>query len=188
MRARCNSWTTTAARTLRAALCAGLVATAAGAKAEEPRELVFLNWSQYIDPALVAKFEASHNARVKMIYFEDEDARDQMLLQSDGEGYDVALLSGRQLANYRARGWLAPVDEGNVPNLKNIEPRWRTLFPAAQGFAAPYSWGTLGIAYRNDLVPGGLNSWKQFFEPGEALKHKIAMTGDPDDTIGMALK
>ncbi len=144
----------TAAILVGAALCAGFATEAVRAKAEEPRELVLLNWAEYIDPALVAKFEAGHNARVKEVFYEDEEARDQLLLEADGKGYDLALVSGRQLAHYRARGWLAPLDETNTPNLKNIEPRWRTIFPAAEGFAAPYVWGTLGIAYRADLVPG----------------------------------
>ena len=35
-----------------------------------PRELVLLNWSEYIDPDLVEKFETQFNAKLKEVYFE----------------------------------------------------------------------------------------------------------------------
>lgn len=187
MRAQRNCWIKTAAF-FRTALCASLIGATTVAWAQEPRELVLVNWSEYMDPALVTKFEETHNARLKMIYFDDEDTRDQLMVESDGKGYDLVVLAGRNFANYRARGWLAPLDETNTPNLKHIEPRWRTIFPDAEGHAAPYLWGTLGIAYRADLLPDGLHSLKQIFQPGEALRHKISMSGDAGDTIGMALK
>ncbi len=179
---------TSATKLVLVALCAGLVAGPGAAKGEEPQELVFLNWADYLDPDLVAKFEKSYNARVRQVLFNNDDARDQKLIETDGRGYDLAIVTEGTILPYRTRGWLAQLDQGNVPNLKYVDPRWYQLSEAAEGYTAPYFWGTLGIAYRADLAPGGIVSWKQFYEPDEALKHKIVTTGDPDDLIGMALK
>ncbi|MGD8497304.1 MAG: spermidine/putrescine ABC transporter substrate-binding protein [Chromatiales bacterium] len=153
-----------------------------------PRDLVVLNWSEYMDPDIIARFEQAHNVKVKEIYFESDDTRDEMLVENDGRGYDLVLVNGLNLRRYHTRGWLAPITEVEVPNLKLIDPKWRTAFDAADGYAVPYFWGTLGIGYREDLVPEPITSWKQLYNPPEALRGKIVMNLSNRDLIGMGLK
>ena len=154
----------------------GAGATPAGG--QPPQELIFLNWIEYLDPALVERFERRHNVRIKQAYFASDD----------GRGYDLAIVNGVQLGAYRRRGWLAPVRLADVPNLRHVDPRWATAFAAADGYAVPYFWGTLGIAYRADLAPTPLTRWQQLFEPEEGLRNKITMIRHSKDIIGMALK
>ena len=40
------------------------LASAADSSAQKQRELVLLNWSEYIDPELVVKFEKQFNAKL----------------------------------------------------------------------------------------------------------------------------
>ena len=42
------------------------------------RELVLLNWSEYLDPELIEKFEQLHKVKVRERYFESDDLRDEM--------------------------------------------------------------------------------------------------------------
>ncbi len=51
-----------------------------------PRSLVFLNWSEYIDPELVEKFEQQFSAQVSQVYFESDDLRDDMMLETGAVG------------------------------------------------------------------------------------------------------
>jgi spermidine/putrescine transport system substrate-binding protein len=168
-------------------LGASLLLSQTAAEAAE-RELLFLNWSAYMDPELIAEFESSHGVKVKQIYFEHDEARDSMLVEADGKGYDLAIVAGANMSTYRSLGWLAPLSEAEIPNLAHIDPRWINAFEAAAGHAVPYFWGTLGISYRADLVPEPITSWRQLFEPSEALHGRIGMIGDPVDLISMALK
>ena len=69
-----------------------------------PRELVFLNWSDYMDPDLIAEFEEQHGVKVKEIYFEHDEARDNILVEADGRGYDLAIVNGGNMSAYRQRG------------------------------------------------------------------------------------
>jgi spermidine/putrescine transport system substrate-binding protein len=151
-------------------------------------ELEFLTWADYIDPELVAEFEQETGIRIKFSYYESDDARDEILSSNDGRGYDLAIANGLILQSYAKRDWLAPIEQDSIPNLAHIEPQWRDAFPAAQRYAVPYFWGTLGIAYRQDLVPEGFTSWKDFFEPAESLRGKITMLKSSRDILGMALK
>lgn len=153
-----------------------------------PRELVFLNWSEYMDPELVEKFEQQHNVKVREVYFESDDLRDEILLETDGMGYDLAIVNGVMLDTYRKRGWLAAVTTGQIPNLKHIDDYWLKAYAGAEGYAAPYFWGTLGIAYRADLVKTAPVSWMDLYKPAEELRGKIAMVDSQRDALGMALK
>ncbi|NIM21305.1 MAG: hypothetical protein GTN64_02620, partial [Candidatus Latescibacteria bacterium] len=44
------------------------------------QELVFLTWSEYIDPEVVSEFEKRFNAKVKFAYFEEDDQRTEILV------------------------------------------------------------------------------------------------------------
>ncbi|MDH5570940.1 MAG: spermidine/putrescine ABC transporter substrate-binding protein [Gammaproteobacteria bacterium] len=155
---------------------------------ESTNELVFLTWSEYLDPEIVEKFELKHNAKLRLVYFETDDTRDDMLLDSQGEGYDLVLIPGSKMYLYQKKKWLAPVTLKQVANIKNVEPKWLNAFEGVKGYAVPYFWGTLGIAYRKDLVGYEITSWKQIMAPLPNLKNKILMIKTTDDVMGMALK
>ncbi len=152
------------------------------------RTLVLLNWSEYLDPELVAKFEQEYNAKLKEVYFESDDLRDDMLLDNDGRGYDLVMASGPAIDAYQRRNWLAPLDLEQIPNFKHIDQHWVKAFPAAHSYAVPFFWGTTGIAYRSDLVSAPLTSWMDILQPDESLRGKIAMVESSRDLMTVALK
>jgi len=153
-----------------------------------PQELVILNWSEYMLPEMILAFEKEYNATVKEIYYESDDARDQILLQTKGQGFDLILINGAVIDSYKKRNWLQSIELENIPNSKYIEEKWQNSFISAKNYAIPYFWGTLGIAYREDLVDTPITSWKQFFNPEEKLRGKILLVNSSRDILGMALK
>jgi len=169
-------------------LVSSLAFAADSARHSKPRELVLLNWSEYIDLELVAKFEQQFNAKLRETYFESDDLRDDMMLETDGKGYDLAVVNGISVDLYRNRGWLSAIDEAQIPNLKHIDSRWLDAFPGIEGYAVPYFWGTVGIAYRKDLVETPLTSWMDILQPADYLHGKISMVENSRDLLGMALK
>jgi spermidine/putrescine transport system substrate-binding protein len=151
-------------------------------------ELTILNWSEYLSETLIKAFEQAHNVKIKQVYFESDDARDEILLQTGGKGFDLIVLNGASFRSYSKKGWLQPIPEGRLANLKYIDKRWLNSFESATNYGIPYFWGTLGIAYRKDLVSQPIESWKQFFQPADELKGKIVLVKSSADIIGMALK
>lgn len=150
--------------------------------------LVILNWSEYIDPEVIEAFEQQYNAEVSEVYFESDGLRNGMLVESDGAGYDLAMVNGVSLETYRKRGWLAPLELDKFENYRHIDPHWVNAFPASDGYAVPYFWGTLGIAYRADLVEKPLTSWMDILRPAEALRGKLNMVEDSRDIFTVGLK
>ncbi|WP_048307429.1 spermidine/putrescine ABC transporter substrate-binding protein [Halomonas sp. PR-M31] len=165
-----------------------LFAVALSAQASEPTELVFLNWGDYMDPEILEEFERRTGIRVKQTHFVSDAARDEILIETEGRGFDITTVDGTSIQILAKRGWLEPIDETTIPNLKHIAPRWRTTHEEAETYSVPYFWGTLGIAYRQDLVPFTVSSWMDLLQPSEALYGKVSMINDPRDLIGAALK
>ncbi len=159
-----------------------------GAAQAAPETLRFLTWADYLDETLAVEFERETGVRIEFSYFESDDARDEILAESDGRGFDLVLVNGLLLEDYAMRGWLAPVEPARIPNLRHLEARWRSAFPASERYAVPYFWGTLGIGFRRDLAGTEFRSWGDFFRPAERLRGRITLLKSNRDVLGMALK
>ncbi len=125
------------------ALCLLLLTLLPG-RALAQAELTVLNWPDYLDAELVEAFEREHGVGLNLIYFETDDDRDALLVETQGRGYDVVLVNGSNLASYVRRGWLEPLDPVALTQLEHLDPRWRAAYEAAQSHGVLYLWGTLG--------------------------------------------
>ncbi len=153
----------------------------------EKQQLVFLNWSEYIDPDLIEKFEQQHNAEVIEVYFDSIEMRDQLLLETEAQGYDLFVMEDLKIKSYEERDWITALDKTKISNLKYIDQHWIDIVPEAKGYAVPYFWGTVGIAYRKDLIKEPITTWQQLYKPAPHLQGRISMHYDTRDIIGMAL-
>lgn len=173
------------------------------AAARGTEELVLFTWADYVDPGVVADFEREHGVRLRQVHYENDEVRDQVMGQSGGAGFDVLLVDGTGVEAYLRRGWIVPIAPAAAPNLTHLDPRWmprRREHPGSPGSrgpekpgdtphaAVPYVWGTLGIAYRRDLIGQDMDSWMDLLRPAPELRGRILMSGDSLDLVGMALK
>lgn len=155
---------------------------------ESKRELIILNWPDFVDPDIVQKFEKLNDVTVKSIIFESDDYRDNYMHQIRGKGVDLVMVNGAKVKSYIRQNWVAPITIKEVPNLKHIDSKWMNLYESTEGYILPYFWGTSGIAYRKDLVKREITSWMDIFQPDEELRGKIVMIGSHRDLVGAALK
>ncbi len=152
------------------------------------RTLTILNWSEYLDPELVQRFEQKYRVKVSEVFYGSDEQRSDLLLQNNADGYDLILSSGVDLQNYINRGWIAKLDNNKLLFLEQLSPKWRSAFPGAVEYAIPYFWGTVGIVYRHDVIKEPITHWKQLYSPAPELKGKVGMIDEPRDLIGMGLK
>jgi spermidine/putrescine transport system substrate-binding protein len=151
-------------------------------------ELSFLNWSDYMDPELLEDFRQQTGISVKQTYYASDSNRDELLLETEGKGFDLVIVNGARIRILAKRGWLEPINDTEIPNLKHIYPRWRSEHERAEEYGVPYAWGTLGIAYRKDIIATPVSSWMDLLRPHESMQGKIGMINDPNDMVGIALK
>ena len=155
---------------------------------DKKNELVLLNWSEYMDPVILEKFEKQTGVHVREIYFETDDLRNRLFQESNGKGYDLIMIDGASLHNYVKIGGVNPIDKSAIPNLTHLDAKWVGLFEGTADYAVPYFWGTIGIVYRADLVDQPLTSWMDLFQPQASIRGKIMMIRSSLDLLGMALK
>jgi spermidine/putrescine transport system substrate-binding protein len=106
-------------------------------------------WSEYIDPQIVRDFEKEFACKVTLDLYEDNES---MIAKLKGGGvslYDIVVPSDYVVTAMRASGLLAELRHENIPNLKNVEPRFASPpFDPGNKFTAPYLWGTVGLYLR----------------------------------------
>jgi spermidine/putrescine transport system substrate-binding protein len=173
-------------------LLAGLLAIATVGQAEPlAKTLHLFNWDNYINPQVLKDFEKEFGVRV----VEDKFASNEELLaklQVGGAGYDVAVPSDYTVRILIRRGQVAKLDTRNLPNLKNIAPRFqRATYDEKREYSVPYLWGTSGIGYSQKALSmsGVPSSWDDLFNPDKLRRHKgrISMLNDMREAIGAAL-
>ena len=151
------------------------------------KTLRILTWPDYMDPSIVTKFEEETGATIEFTYFDGAEERDN-IVSDRNQNHDITLISDYDIKEYVNNKSLHLLKKKSMPNLKNIASRWRYAVQFSGSYGVPYFWGTLGIAYRKDLYPKGFPSWKNFFEPEDILKNKIAILDDSREVFGMAVK
>jgi spermidine/putrescine transport system substrate-binding protein len=170
-------------------------AASSGESAESglAKELSVFNWADYIDEEVLKSYTEKYG--VEIIY--DTFASNEDLiakLQAGATGYDVIFPSGQGVAQVIELGLVSKLDHNNIPNLKNIDPKFLESpdDPGSQ-YCAPYQWGSTGIAYRTDVFGDTPpDSWAYLFDPAQAEKWQAAgginVLNDQRELIGAALK
>ncbi|HWQ96582.1 MAG TPA: spermidine/putrescine ABC transporter substrate-binding protein [Clostridia bacterium] len=145
-----------------------------------------LNWGDYIDPELLRQFEDETGIAVK---YTTMTSNEEMLvkLASADNIYDVCFPSDYLIEKLAADDLLYPINKANIPNLKNIDPRFLDLsFDPGNTYSVPYMWGTVGILYNKTMVTDPVDSWNILWD--EKYAGQILMYDSMRDTIGITLK
>jgi putrescine transport system substrate-binding protein len=114
------------------------------------------NWTDYIDPAAVQRFERESGVRVRYDVYDSLETLEGKL-SAGRSGYDVIVPSSEPtFARLVRAGALRPLDRDRIPNWRNLDPALmeRVAARADPGnrHGAIYLWGTVGIGFRPDRV------------------------------------
>lgn len=175
-------------RVVLAAIVAALPGLAASPPAAaQSKELHLFNWSNYMPPDLLKRFEAETGIKVTLDTY---DTNESMLakLQAGGGGYDVVVPTGPTVQQMIRDGLLLKVDAGKMSNYKNVKkPFDNPDFDPGRAYSVPYMWGTTGIAYDSAKASGKLDdSWKEIFEPRPEFAGNLAMLKDMGEVFTAA--
>jgi spermidine/putrescine transport system substrate-binding protein len=149
------------------------------ARATHPTTLNLLIWEAYIDQSILDAWTEVSGVKVRQIYFDSGDARDEILADPNSN-IDISVVGENGSALFGKRGILAAVNATNVPSLKDYADSWTSR---CSGYGAPYLWGTMGILYRSDKVTVPPTSWKDLMQPTPALKKHVVMYNDHNETF-----
>jgi spermidine/putrescine-binding protein len=154
------------ARVLRALVVVVLAVGAArppAAGAEPEKKLLLGIWSNYMPSDVLEAFEKEQGCRVEVPW--NYSGNDELLakLQTKATGFDLVVPSDLVLKLLSDQGLLERIDAAKIPNLKNLDPYFRhRTADVKEEWSVPYTWGTVGIAWRPDKVKGDVDSWSVF--------------------------
>lgn len=147
--------------------------------ASPTNQLNIMNWSDYIAPDTIAKFEKETGIKVKYDISDSDDTLQAKLLTGNS-GYDVVYPSSTYMAKQTPAGIYEKLDWSKIPNRVNLDTNLMKRLSRQDDnkFWVPYVWGTVGIILnKTRVVPligkdTPLNSWDLVFSPEFASKIK----------------
>ncbi len=162
--------------------------------AEEEKVLNVYNWSDYIAPDTLAKFEKETGIKVTYDVFDSNEVLETKLVTGN-TGYDVVVPSLTFLARQIQAGVFMPLDKTKIPNLANMDPEIQAniaKLDPGNTHSVNYLWGTTGIGYNvkkikeifGDTAP--VDSWALVFDPANLAKLKacgVYMLDTPSEII-----
>jgi spermidine/putrescine-binding protein len=160
-----------------------------GGDSDGEQSLNLYNWSEYVDPELLVKFEEETGIKVVEDTFgSNEDLLGK--LQGGATGYDVIVPSDYMVAIMIEEGLLAELDHSQLTTLDDLDPAWTDPpFDPGLRHCMPYFWGTTGIGFNWNDWDEAPNSWAYLFDPELAAEFdgQISFLDDMRETLGAAL-
>jgi putrescine transport system substrate-binding protein len=134
-----------------------LALSPAGAWAQE-RVVNVYNWTDYIDPYAIARFERETGIHVHYDVYDSLETLEAKLLAGHS-GYDVVVPTSEPSFSRLIRdGALHPLDRSRIPNLANLDPALMQRVASSDPgnrFGAIYLWGTIGLGLIPSRLPAG---------------------------------
>lgn len=157
------------------------------------------NWTDYIDPAVVERFQRQTGIKVRYDVYDSLETLEGKL-SAGRSGYDVIVpTSEPTFARLVRAGALKPLDRERIPNWKNLDARLMqrvAVVDPGNRYGAIYLWGTVGLGVRLDRLralwpEAPLDGLDLLLKPENAARLArcgLAVMDSPTDVLPSVLK
>jgi putrescine transport system substrate-binding protein len=177
---------------LAAAVCA------ACCRAAEEKRLYIYNWSDFIGPDTIAKFEQLTGIKVSYDVYDAEETMEARLM-AGSSGYDVVSASTDFFGREIKAGVYETLDKSKLPNWHNLDPRILAIqaqYDPGNEHAVPYLHSINGFAYNVDMIRARMpnapvDSLDLLFKPEVVSKFAdcgVTFLDSAEDVLQLALK
>jgi spermidine/putrescine transport system substrate-binding protein len=152
-------------------------------------DLLFYNWTDYMDPDLIAAFKEQYGVGVVEDFYPSNEEMFARVAEG-GAQYDVIVPSDYMVGIMIEEELLLPINRTAVPNWVNVgEDFAAPPYDPDLAYSMPYQWGTTGLGVNVGLIGDVEPSWALVFDPAIAgnLPGRITLLDDPRETLGAAL-
>jgi len=181
------------------AACAGCSRPAEQGTAASAGEKVLnvYNWSDYIQPSVVADFQNEYGIRVNYDVLDSNEILETKLLTGH-TNYDVVVPSGAFLERQIQADIYQKLDKSLLPNLRNVDPdvaRAEALYDPGNQYSVDYMWITSGVGYnvadiRTRLPEAPVDSWRMLFDPAVVSRFQdcgVSLLDAPSEVVATVL-
>jgi spermidine/putrescine transport system permease protein len=162
-----------------------LLALASAANAAKKETLNIFCWSEYIPQSVIEAFEKQNKVKVNV---ENYASNEEMLakLQAGGAKYDLIQPSEYVIEEMAKEGKLEELDLANIPNIKNLDPKFVKMAHDPEGkFAITWMAGNVGIVVNTNKIKEPVKSFADVFQ--DKYKKRIVVLNDNREMVSWAL-
>jgi putrescine transport system substrate-binding protein len=181
---------------LLALLCAAAGPGMHTASAEDKRLFIY-NWSDFIGPNTIAKFEKLTGIKVTYDIYDAEETMEARLM-AGSSGYDIVSASTDYFGREIKAGVYVPLDKSKLSNWKNLDPRILAIqaaYDPGNQHAVPYLHSVNGFAYNIDMIKARIpnapvDSLDMLFNPEVVAKFAdcgVTFLDSAEDVLQLAL-
>lgn len=157
-------------------------------KAEAPKTVTVMIYSEYIDPAMLEDFEKKTGYKLQLELYEAQEEMIGKLQAAGTSQYDVVIASDVVIQQMVHLGLIAPIDTAKVPNRVNIAPQFMgQAYDPTNTYTIPYLWGTTGILFRGEEVNPDSVSYSMLFDASKT-KGNFSLLEESRSMLSMALQ
>jgi len=156
------------------------------------QKLYIFNWTDYLAPELVQKFEKEYNCEVIYDMYNSNENMLTRLLSTQAK-YDIIVPTGYFLEIMKQKNLLSPINKKLIPNWENLSPQLlkkAEIFDPQNQYGIPYFWGTNGLIYNKKHIAKEKMrdvSWNIIIDTIFSYKNLISMLEDSREVVGIAL-
>lgn len=133
-------------------------------KAEPDGDLVYFNWSEYLEPKLMKAFEKQYGVKVRESNF--DSMQGMMAKLRSGNRYDVIFPTAEWVDRLRKGNQLLRVDLDQIPNASSMYEYFNEpWYDPESAFTVPYAMYASGIIFRADKITDMAGSWNDMGNP-----------------------
>src|SRR4051794_39251107 len=150
-------------------------------KAAPDGDLVYFNWSEYLEPKLIKAFEKQYGVKVRESNF--DSMQGMMAKLRSGNRYDLIFPSSEWAARLRKANQLLRIDPTQVPNASTVYDYFaKPWYDPGADHTVPYAMYASGIIYRADKIGDMSGSWNDMGNP--TAQKRAYLLDDFQEVIG----
>jgi putrescine transport system substrate-binding protein len=155
------------------------------------------NWSDYIDPSVIADFQKEYGIKVNYDVFDSNEVLETRLLTGHSN-YDIVVPSGPFLAHQVQAGVFQKLNKALLTHWKDLDAAVtakEAQYDPGNAYSATYMWITSGPGYnvakiKERMPDAPVNSWAMLYDPAVVAKFAdcgVSLLDAPTEVIPTVL-
>jgi putrescine transport system substrate-binding protein len=155
------------------------------------------NWSDYIDPSVIADFTKEYGIKVNYDVFDSNEVLETRLLTGHSN-YDIVVPSGPFLAHQVQAGVFQKLNKALLTNWVDLDPAVtakEAQYDPGNAYSVTYMWITSGPGYnmakiKERMPDAPVNSWAMLYDPAVVAKFAdcgVSLLDAPTEVIPTVL-
>jgi spermidine/putrescine transport system substrate-binding protein len=150
-------------------------------KAEPDGDLVYFNWSEYLEPKLIKAFEKQYGVKVRESNF--DSMQGMMAKLRSGNRYDIIVPTAEWADRLIKGNQLLRIDLAQIPNGETVYDYFaKPWYDQGADHTVPYAMYASGLIYRPDKIKDMQGSWNDMLN--ETAKGRAYLLDDFQEVIG----